>query len=60
MFAEVFCLPSVITLKARGIISIDKNESGYKKHNAVLYFGQMAKASRKYFNITPCDQLNGG
>jgi len=60
VFAEAFCLLGVITVKDWGIISIDKNESGYKKHNAVLYFGQMAKASRKYFNITSCDQLKRG
>lgn len=60
VFAEVFCLLRVIAVKAWGIIFIDENESGYKKYNAVLYFGQMAKASRKYFNITSCDQLNRG
>jgi hypothetical protein len=60
VLAEVFCLLRVITVKAGGIVSIDKNEIGYKKHSAVLCFGQMAKASRKYFNITSCDQLNRG
>ena len=60
VFAEAFCLLGVITVEAWGIISIDENESGYKKHNAVLYTGQMAKASRKYFTITSCDQLKRG
>jgi hypothetical protein len=61
VFAEVFCLLRVITVKAlRYHTRCDKNESGYKKSNAALNFGQMAQASRKYFNITSCDQLNHG
>ena len=60
VFAESFCLLGVITVKAWGIISIDKNESGCK--NIMLFFTlvKWQKASRKYFTITSCDQLKRG